>query len=945
MLGAGGMLAASLPSWAYNSFTVFDSDLYRRFQNPLSTDKPFVRWWWNGNRVDAGELVRELRLLNAAGIGGVEINPVKFPEEADDLGRTPLRWLSTEWMEMLSVAFDEAKRLGMTCDLIVGSGWPFGGEYLEGEQLGQVMVIAVRKITGPQRFECTSEDLYKEADPAVNNPYEGRTFELQSLKLVPDPLENMAQALDLNEQIGRDKIVVDVPAGEHALYAMVKITAFMKVINGLPGADGPVLNHFDAEAVRVYLERMSGAIEAQTGPLKDHIRAFFTDGLELEGSNWTGDMLSEFIRRRGYDPSEYLPLTMYKTGGMGNVIDYNYGAQLGEALSETVGRVRYDFSLTQAELLIERFFIPFTEWAHRVGVLSRVECYGRGTFPLNSSLYCDIPEGESWTTNYLKHRPGEEVSNEDYRRGRAYTMINKYVSSAAHLAGKRTVSAEDMTNTYDVFSATLDFLKLGSDMSIISGITHSVFHGFNYSPPEAPFPGWIRYGAYYNENNTWWPYFRYFTAYKARLSSVLQQADMFADIGILPPTADMWTTMGMQSEPFPSQINVPYLSQVWEAIGKHGGGSDYLSDEVIRGAQLKGGKLCYGTRSYGTLFLVGVERMNPSELEKLLTFVEQGGRLFCVGTEPHLSLGLHEHEANDRKIADLMGRLRQYSDRFVRLELPSDNDFMPWYAEVLRKYAIRPYLEIADPNPFVMQTRYQTSDGQEIVFLANTHRYNDYKTRITFSGEITRGRYAWVWDTVNGGAYRVQLPASGSLEVDMGPAESLLFVFNNEKEGPAWRPLPSDGPGRQELEGWEVELHHSREGWSRTIRMESLEDLKDTEYINFTGTVIYRKTFTVADPTAAQVLNLGRVAGISEASLNGQELGVTWCGRRLYDLSGKVRKGKNTLEVKVTTTMGNYMRTLKDNLTAQKWTAGRKEQPDQSMGLIGPASLYSRTVK
>ena len=268
----------------------------------------------------------------------------------------------------------------------------------------------------------------------------------------------------------------------------------MQVINGVVGANGPVLNHFDRQAVLSYLDRMADAIERRTGPLKDHIRAFFIDGLELEGANWTADMREEFIRRRGYDPMPYLPFTMYKTGGMGNALDYHYGVDMTPEFQDTIERVRYDFCVTQAELLDERFFQTFTDWTHRRGVLARVQAYGRGTFPLNSSLYCDIPEGESWSTNWLKHRPGEEMSNEDYRRGRAYTMINKFVSSGAHLAGKRTVSAEDMTNTYDVFGATLEFLKLGSDQSVISGITHSVFHGFNYSPPEAPFPGWIRYG-------------------------------------------------------------------------------------------------------------------------------------------------------------------------------------------------------------------------------------------------------------------------------------------------------------------------------------------------------------------------------------------------------------------------------------------------------------------
>ena len=103
--------------------------LYAEFQQPASQYRPFVRWWWNGDKVDSVELVREMRLLKEAGIGGVEINPIAFPTYCDSIGKTSLQWLSPEWINMLKVCFDEAKQLDMTCDLLVGSGWPFGAEF------------------------------------------------------------------------------------------------------------------------------------------------------------------------------------------------------------------------------------------------------------------------------------------------------------------------------------------------------------------------------------------------------------------------------------------------------------------------------------------------------------------------------------------------------------------------------------------------------------------------------------------------------------------------------------------------------------------------------------------------------------------------------------------------------------------------------------------------
>ena len=123
----------------------------------------------------------------------------------------------------------------------------------------------------------------------------------------------------------------------------------------------------------------------------------------------------------------------------------------------------------------------------------------------------------------------------------------------------------------------------------ITGVTHSVFHGFNYSPPEAPYPGWLRYGGYYNENNTWWPWFHLYNEYKGRLSALLQNVTMYTDIAILPPVDDMWSNIGAQMEPFPSITHVDYMTLVWEAINKNGSACDYVSQRVIRDAEMKNG--------------------------------------------------------------------------------------------------------------------------------------------------------------------------------------------------------------------------------------------------------------------------------------------------------------------------------------------------------------------
>ncbi|MDD3062484.1 MAG: glycosyl hydrolase [Massilibacteroides sp.] len=947
LVTTGCALADHMSLFAENADTLNkltnDSDgLYKLFKSPLSIYRPFVRWWWNGDKVEAKELIRELHLLKDAGIGGVEINPIRFPINTDDLGKKSLTWLSDKWIEMLQVTFDEAKSLDMTCDLIVGSGWPFGGEFLTDDERADIIINYSEKLEGPLDYEVSEDGLFCAANPSISSPFIGRTMELLSLQLVPEPFGNLDQIIDLKmTKTEGQSYKFKIPDGKYVLFALVKIHGFLGVIEGAPGAEGPVLNHFNKNAVRKYLNNMSDKIQKKSSPLSNHIRSLFHDSMELEGSNWTSDMADEFRKRRGYDIIPYLPFILFKIGNMGNALTYVPKVKTTPDMENAIQRIRYDFEYTKAELLHERFDTTYQEWCRGLKVKSRAQAYGRGFFPLESSLDYDIPECESWTMTWLKHKLGEEMSEQDYRRGRAYTMVNKYVSSAAHLRGKRLVSCEEMTNTYTVFNMTLELLKIGGDQSAITGVTHSIFHGFNYSPKEAPFPGWIRYGAYYNEKNNWWPYFKYYTDYKGRLAAVLQNATMFAEVALLYPLADLWSTMGMQNEPFPSATNVTYKTLIWEAINKNGDGCDYVSESIIQDAEMKKGYLCYGPKKYKTLFLVQVERLNEKTTKKLADFVECGGRIFCIEAYPNKSSGWYNYQDRDKEVQQYVENMKQYSDRFILLHKP-EHDFVDWYTQIQKKHHITPYLNIDKPDLYLMQNRYQTNDKSEMFFFNYSHRYQSHQTRIAFSSEIVKGRQGWVWNLENGQRYKLELDRNNSRMFDFGPADSLLIVFDKHRRGQDWRPLPTSGQSSMSLDNdWDVELQQNVENTVQKVHFDKLIDLKDSpQYVKFCGTAIYRKTISISSPTDI-ALNLGSVQGVCELFVNGTSCGVKWYGRRIYSITDLLVKGDNNIEVHVITTMGNYMKTLTDNKIAQKWINRKNAvQADQPMGLIGPVSLY-----
>ena len=1005
----------------------------RQFENPDMRYRPYVRWWWNGDRVRKDELVRELRLMKEAGIGGVEISPIAFPSGADTLDCPTLTWLSEEWIACLQTVFDETKRLGMGCDLLIGSGWPFGAESLRPEERASILVAVAEPLTGGRHYEIPTAELIRKGTPAVTIINPEMTAEIVSLLLVPDPVGALEEAIDVKTQLQGETLILDIPKGEYQLHALIRYDSFASVINGAPGAAGSQIDYMNAGAIRRYLDRMADGIEAKTGPLSKHLRAFFVDNMELEGCNWTADFAEEFRQRRGYDIMPWFPFILFKMGRLGDVSNYRFGGAKSEAFQEQVNRARYDFEITRMELNYERYTRTFLAWCREKGVQSRAQAYGRGFWPLDSSLDYDIPEGESWTTNWLRHRIGEEMGDEDYRRGRAYTMVNKYVSSAAHIAGKRVVSAEEMTNTYLVFRTPLEFLKVGSDMAAFSGITHSVWHGFNYSPPEAPFPGWVQYGTFHNERNTWWPYVRLLNDYRARMSAVLQNVDMVTPIAILPANGDLWSELGAQNEPFPVRVEPQWTSILWEAVHKNGGGADYISEGVLHDASVAGGRLVCRERAYEVLFLAGLKGIDEGTLDKIDAFVRDGGRVFCVGGFPCKSLGLNDFAARDAAIrARVEALARDCPERFVALDLPASArqeeegtsdaghgakermapGWLEWYAAVIDRYDLPHDVTVTQPDRFLLQNHYRGDDGTDWFLLANASFTESKETDLVFAPTICRKddlpsgsrmgsrpernrRQALLYNPDDGKRYSLEL-AGDTLHLHLGPSETVLIAFIDQPvHAPAWpraqagvaaqgcsraqagvaaqdcsrAPLPqNDGPWLHGV--WQVALVNPQV--DTTVCFEAapdgnglLPDLKDT-HPTFMGTATYRTTLTLPSDSPAgekaavslpaetrrchsgenegislqpQYLHLGRVCDIAEISLNGQAVGLRWWGDPVFDIGDKLRPGDNDLEIKVTTVMCNYMRSLNDNSAARRFTIRRGHEP-VSAGLIGPVTLY-----
>lgn len=903
-------------------------EIYNKFQKPPVDSHVYVRWWWNGNRLTKEEILRELDVMKTAGIGGVEINPIAFPGGTDPVGYKALTIFEDDWLEMLETALNGARSRGLVCDMIVGSGWPFGGEFLKKEEQSQMVTIETIDLQGGKKYQYKIDELLNRVDPDLHSKHKNVYKDLVMVRLLPKNSNEFTEGKDLMDNISDGLLKVDVPEGDFVLYYVVKLTGYMAVINGSPGAAGPVLNHYSKPATEAYLNRISGLITGKIGNMGDYIRAMFCDSMELEGANWNNDLPDEFEKRRGYSLLPYLPFVLKKVGHMGNPLNEDYGTVFPDDVTDLIKRVELDFYLTRIELFKERFIDTFNNWCHQNGVKSRMQAYGRGMHPLEASMNIDIPECETW----LFKDVGREYPDTGLK-GRAPRMCNKYVSSGAVLAGKKIVSCEEITNTAMAFMASLENIKIAGDQSNISGVNHSILHGFNYSPLNAKFPGWIRYGAYFNERNTWWPYFKKWADYKARISFLLQNATPQANIAILQPLTDLWLKMGPQRDPFPQKWYPDYQNNLWEAINQNGGGCDYVSENIIKKSTFENGKMNFGQRSYSTLLLPEIETLDVETAKALIAFADAGGKIVFIGKVPFKSASYDDVKSNDEKVDQLTKKLLDsQKGHVVKYPVPN-GDVIGWFGKLQDDLGLKPFVKFNKTLKYLSQSSY-TVQGNPVFFIANCSLSEHISVEAEF--EVEAGLYPWVWDLESG--KRMRYPNSEnkqSISLELPRATSIMIVFEKDAKGNMFQIFDYNKNGKAITGPWELQLIHINED-ERRLKLEALTDLIEiNETIHFAGNIIYEKIINLEDDDY-QHLDLGDVQGISELSVNGKSIGTRWYGAHIYDIGDSLKKGENKLTIKLTTIVGNYLKGLKDNQVAQNWT---KYQDYYPMGILGPVRL------
>jgi hypothetical protein len=907
-----------------------DESLYDGFKSPPAEARPFVRWWWNGNKIEADEIDRELKLLKEAGFGGVEINPIAFPDQARETGVESKVWMSEEWVELLLHACTKAGEHEMIADLIVGSGWPFGGEFLGDDEIIQMVIPHQILIENDRYLSETTESLIERVIKDLSTERSHVEFNenypptVLFATLMPLPLNGIDDVVDLStELLDKGRIQESLNPGlSYMLSYGILQRGHRSVMHGAPGAAGPVMDHYNREVTLAYLSRLK-AISEQTGiPLSEIIRALFCDSIELAGSNWTQGLADQFRERYGYDLDKYLPFVF--TPQSENLDLMEPSAEM----SDQIKRARYDFNRLLVDVFLENFTGAFQEFCTSEGLQCRYQAYGVPFLMgmLEGFMIPDIPESNNWIYSTDMDAPSWE-----WNMHHGYMVWNMYAASGGHLKGRKIISCESMTNTQGVFKASLEEIKQHDDMNFITGINHSILHGFNYSPPEAGFPGWIRYGAYFSEQNPWWPYLHKWVDYNARLSFIFQNSKPQKSIAIMGPTADLWSEVGLIRQPF--HVEPWYLHQMWQPISQAGYGAEYLNERVIQNAVMSEGLIEYGPMSYSALILANVRSMDPETALKIADFVKSGGQLVIVDQIPERSTHMANAGENDQMVKELFEKLLStYPELVVKVESASEQTALnPWTYELLGRLNVQAHVEIADPDPDVYQI-HTTAGPKQIYFFTNVHRKDSAVISARFPG--AQG-VPYVWDPESGDRWKfLGKPGTSGLKIELPPLKSLLLVFEEEVED--MEPYPTGEKLSRLMEqdlSWDVKGEHMN-GSQYQWKLTALKDLarsSDPEQNSFAGRLIYSTSFE--NQGHISHLDLGEThRGITQVLVNGEEVGLNWYGEALFKIDPYLKEGTNSLEIIYTTVLANYCIDLDDPVAAE-WTG---YQEKVACGIEGP---------
>ena len=909
--------------------------------------KPWGRWWWMGNSVDSVNLKANLEEFKKAGLGGVEIIPIYGVHGYED---QYIDFLSPRWMENLEFTLKEGQRLHLGVDISMGSGWPFGGPWVIPDDACKCMVKKTYALRGGEqlaaKIACVQESLLRTVRKNtlsisdIKYPVSLNADSLQSWAIdqvrfpnkIPLVLlmaySEKGDIMNLTDKVNTNDILEwTAPAGSWKLYAIFEGKHGKMVERACPGGEGDVIDHFSEKAINNYLTHFSKAFE---GYNLDGLRAFLNDSYEVDDARGQADftplLFDEFFKHRGYDLRKHLP------------------ALFGDDTEEKCRRVLSDYRQTISDMILEKFTKTWHDWAGASGKMIRSQAHGSPGNILDLYAVADIPETESRDTIRIKA-----------------------ASSAAHVTGKKLVSSESATWLKDHFMSSLADVKQAMDILLLNGVNHIFYHGTNFSPQDAPWPGWLFYAAvHFSPTNPFWVDFGQLNSYITNVQSFLQSGKPDNDILLYYPIFDEYNIPDERGllRHFNGSIKGTASRSTGEFLHRNGYSFDYISDNQTLLLECKSGKILTGGNGYQVFMLPHLKLIPPETLEKVIHLAENGATVLMnqLPSDVPGFGNLTERRAIlktliDRIEFETMGASPVKMAKMGKGHIILCDD----PALLLKQAGVRKESLAEKGFDFIRRT-----DGNTVVYFISNHGKTCFNGFIPFDAKFMS---AVVYNPLSGKFGKTATSEKeGAAYLSLALGETCIIqLFPGHVVAPVMVFYEPSGKPKILNTNWELSFLNGGPVLPSPVKLSNpvlWNNLEGEPYKAFSGTAVYKTIFILPDIKAqAWKINLGSIMYSAKVRLNGKEIATLICPPYAVVIDGNELLAENSLEISVSNLMGNRIADMErkgqnykifynanfpayypENLGPDGLFTTRNWQP-QNSGMAGPVTLEPMCVK
>jgi hypothetical protein len=737
------------------------------------------------------------------------------------------------------------------------------------------------------------------------------------------------------------------------------------------GGIGLECDKFNPVAVKLQFDKWYGEALKHAGPeiASKVLNTFHVDSWECGSQNWSTNFKAEFLKRRGYDITPYLPIM---TG-------------LPVESAAVAENFLYDVRQTISELVVDRFYKTLASLAKEKGVTFTAESIAP-TMMSDGLLHyktVDVPMGEFWLNSPTHDKPNDMLD----------------AISGAHIYGKNIVQAEAFTTVRMDWNEHPGNMKTLMDRNFALGINKMVFHVFTHNPWVDRKPGMTLdgVGLYFQRDQTWWKQGKAWVEYAERTQKLLQEGRPVVDIAVF--TGDEVPRRSVLPDRLVPVLPGIFGKDVVEAEAKRlanvgepqrqmpagvshsanmadpenwvnplrGYAYDSFNPDVLATATVRNNEVVFesGT-SYKLLVIPGKTALNPNyqymsyqTVKKLLDLVRSGATII-VADKPLYQSGLKKVAKVDFEKAVNEIWEGSLAPSFMKRIGLGRVIKAPYYGEDFSKLGIEKDMEVMDiisatdtplPKSKAIAFAHRMKGTTQIYFISNQQN----KTRnLHFSFRVTN-KIPQIFDPVSDREIPVQSWGSRKgrtyFNYQLAPNASIFVIFkaDTQENKRASRSNNTQFKVFDDIStDWQVNFDPAFSGPSAPVEMKMLTDwtLSENDQVKYySGTAAYTKTFTFNGDTSRNIwLDLGKFENIGEVKVNGISCGILWTPPFKADISKAIRKGENQLTIEVTNTWANRLigdHKLPENKRLTKTTAPFRldGKPLNSAGLLGPITI------